>query len=153
MLLEVLAEWLGDSFNREVENTWVMVSGFVIATIASGFTSALADIKAKQAELAQFNQVRCASNGSMEPPTPGSTAGSIRLPCDKASDAGSAQAGGSADFGTQSAHTPIASVRDSASGNDQFSMSEASKGNNYPPRLKILVDGSSGGCYGTLVAE
>jgi len=136
ILLEILADWLGESFNKEVENAWVMVSGFVIATIASGYNSALEGIRAKESEL------RSLSNNSMEPATPCSAAeGSIRLP----SEAGSTHLGGSA-------HTPTAiqsgRLHEPGSANDTFAVKEVPPKNMYPPRLKMLVDGSSGGCYG-----
>jgi len=51
VLIEVLAEWLGDGFNKEVENAWVMVSGFMVATMHCGYMMAAAEIKAKEKEL------------------------------------------------------------------------------------------------------
>lgn len=51
VLIEVLAEWLGESFTKEVENAWVMVSGFMVATMYGGYMAAAADIKAKEKQI------------------------------------------------------------------------------------------------------
>ena len=52
VLIEVLAEWLGEGFTKEVENAWVMVSGFMVATMFAGFSSAFSDLRAKELQLA-----------------------------------------------------------------------------------------------------
>ena len=67
VLIEVLAEWLGDGFTKEVENAWVMVSGFMVATMHCGFMSAQSEIKAKERQILA---------GSLEYSPPESTAGS-----------------------------------------------------------------------------
>ena len=142
VLLDVLAEWLGDAFTREVENAWVMVSGFVIATMSAGFTAAAAEIKAREGHL------------GLEPPTPCSTDGgdgSIKIPIDRTSEAGSARVGSSVDFGIHTAPSPAASLHDVGSVHSDHYSAEAKKvdlSQNYPPRLKKLVDGSAGGQYG-----
>ena len=70
VLIEVLAEWLGESFTKEVENAWVMVSGFMVATMFAGFTSACSDIHAKELQLGFLNSTKDLSS------TPASTVGS-----------------------------------------------------------------------------
>ena len=67
VLIEVLAEWLGEGFTKEVENAWVMVSGFMVATMHGGFMSASGEIKAKERQILA---------ASLEYSPPESTAGS-----------------------------------------------------------------------------
>lgn len=68
VLIEVLAEWLGEGFTKEVENAWVMVSGFMVATMHGGYLMAAAELKAKE------KQVFVSSLKDYSPPA--STAGS-----------------------------------------------------------------------------
>ena len=68
ILIEVLAEWLGDSFTKEVENAWVMVSGFMVATMYGGYMAAAAEIKAKEKQI-------FASSALKDYSPPASTAG------------------------------------------------------------------------------
>ena len=68
ILIEVLAEWLGEGFTKEVENAWVMVSGFMVATMHGGFMMAANEIKAKE------KQIFVSSLKDYSPPA--STAGS-----------------------------------------------------------------------------
>mmetsp|Transcript_65910 Transcript_65910/g.155227 ORF Transcript_65910/g.155227 Transcript_65910/m.155227 type:complete len:434 (-) Transcript_65910:301-1602(-) len=70
VLIEVLSEWLGESFTKEVENAWVMVSGFMIATMMAGYKAACTEIQAKQLHLAALQSRKDA------PTTPGSCGGS-----------------------------------------------------------------------------
>ena len=51
ILVDVIAEGLGDSFTKEVENAWVMVSSFMVATMLSGYNSALRDIQATEEQV------------------------------------------------------------------------------------------------------
>ena len=69
VLIEVLAEWLGDSFTKEVENAWVMVSGFMVATMYGGYMTAAAEIKAKEKQILTSSALKDYS-------PPASTAGS-----------------------------------------------------------------------------
>lgn len=68
ILIEVLVEWLGEGFTKEVENAWVMVSGFMVATMHGGYLMAAAELKAKE------KQVFVSSLKDYSPPA--STAGS-----------------------------------------------------------------------------
>ena len=45
ILVDCISEGLGKSFTKEVENAWVMVSGFMVATMLSGFSTAQKDIQ------------------------------------------------------------------------------------------------------------
>eukprot|EP00438_Fugacium_kawagutii_P005329 Skav210303 [mRNA] locus=scaffold475:167736:168416:- [translate_table: standard] len=72
VLIEVLAEWLGDSFTKEVENAWVMVSGFMVATMHCGYMMAAAEIKAKEKEFFVSSALKDLKDYS----PPASTAGS-----------------------------------------------------------------------------
>ncbi|CAJ1338686.1 unnamed protein product [Effrenium voratum] len=51
ILIEVLAEWLGDSFTKEVENAWSMVAGFMVATMYGGYAQAALEVKNKELQL------------------------------------------------------------------------------------------------------
>ncbi|CAJ1375010.1 unnamed protein product [Effrenium voratum] len=64
VLIEVLSEWLGDSFTKEVENAWVMVSGFMVATMYAGYNSALLELKNKELQLKECSSGRVSTTGS-----------------------------------------------------------------------------------------
>ena len=51
ILVDVIGEWLGDSFTKEVENAWVMVSSFMIATMLSGYNMAQKNIQETEQHL------------------------------------------------------------------------------------------------------
>eukprot|EP00930_Biecheleria_cincta_P093273 TRINITY_DN8351_c1_g1_i1.p1 TRINITY_DN8351_c1_g1~~TRINITY_DN8351_c1_g1_i1.p1 ORF type:complete len:399 (+),score=86.61 TRINITY_DN8351_c1_g1_i1:62-1198(+) len=71
VLVEVLQEGLGDQFTKEVEMAWVMVYGFMTATMMAGFEAA----KAAQAQ-AQHCLSSYAGSGSV---TPMSTAENLSM--------------------------------------------------------------------------
>jgi len=48
ILVDVLKEGLGDAFTKEVENSWVMVFGFMSATMLQGFHAMREEIKSHE---------------------------------------------------------------------------------------------------------
>jgi len=51
VMVEVLKEGLGDFFNKEIENAWVMVYGFMTATMLAGFTEMQAKVRKTESQL------------------------------------------------------------------------------------------------------
>ncbi|CAJ1447121.1 unnamed protein product [Effrenium voratum] len=76
-LIITLREGLGDLFTKEVEFAWNMVFTFMTATMLSGFRSAQAAVRAKQAELSVKEPNMSTTATPSE--TPSSCSGSARV--------------------------------------------------------------------------
>lgn len=51
ILVDVLKEGLGDAFTKEIENSWVMVFGFMSATMLQGFNTMQEEIKSHERKM------------------------------------------------------------------------------------------------------
>eukprot|EP00440_Ansanella_granifera_P062413 gb/GFBE01067671.1/.p1 GENE.gb/GFBE01067671.1/~~gb/GFBE01067671.1/.p1 ORF type:complete len:448 (+),score=77.94 gb/GFBE01067671.1/:1-1344(+) len=78
VMVMVLKEGLGDQFTTEIENAWVMVYGFMSATMLAGYNEMRAKIQASQSKLQLQGIARSVGESRTELMTPSSAAASVK---------------------------------------------------------------------------